>query len=134
MTLLQSIVPALGRAARLPSYQGSQSNEPRVKPAFNIREDDNAFEATVQLPGVAKDGLEITAEEGEIRIVGRRAWNPPSNWTTLYRETSRAPFELTLTHGNEVDTAKISAELKNGVLSVTLPKAEAAKPRKITVS
>src|SRR3954466_2796607 len=110
MTLLQSLVPTFGRATRVPSNQGSQSNEPRVKPVFNFREDDNAFEAIVQLPGVAKEGLEITAEEGEIQIVGRRAWSPPSNWTTLYRETSRAPFELTLTHGSEIDSAKISAE------------------------
>jgi len=134
MTLLQSLVPTFGRATRVPSNQGSQSNEPRVKPVFNLREDENAFEAIVQLPGVAKEGLEITAEEGEIQIVGRRAWSPPSNWTTLYRETSRAPFELTLTHGNEIDSAKISAELKNGLLYLTLPKAEAAKPRKIAVS
>jgi len=134
MTILQSLVPTFGRATRMPSNQNSSSNEPRVKPLFDLREDDNAFEAVVQLPGVAKEGLEITAEEGQIRIVGRRAWNPPADWTTLYRETSRAPYELTLSHGNEIDAAKITAELKNGVLSLSLPKAEAAKPRKIAVS
>jgi len=134
MTLLQSLVPSLGRAVRVPGAQNASSSEPRVKPVYHLREDENGFEAIVQLPGVAKEGLEITSEEGQIRIFGRRAWNPPSAWTTLYRETSRAPFELTLAHGAEIDATKISAELKNGLLHVTLPKAEAAKPRKISVS
>ena len=67
-------------------------------------------------------------------MVGRRAWNPPSDWTTLHRESSRTPFGLTLSHTGEIDATRIKAELKNGVLRLTLPKAEIAKPRKITVS
>lgn len=133
MTLLQSIVPNFGRVSREPSTPSAQANEPRVKPAFNLREDENAYEAVVQLPGVAKEGLEITAQEGEIKVVGRRVWTPPTGWTTLYRETARANYELNLAHGSEIDASKITAELKNGVLRLTLPKAEAAKPRKITV-
>jgi len=133
MTLLQSIVPNFGRVSREPSNSSAQTNEPRVKPVFNLHEDENAYEAVVQLPGVAKEGLEITAQEGEIKVVGRRVWTPPAGWTTLYRETARANYELNLTHGSEIDASKITAELKNGVLRLTLPKAEAAKPRKITV-
>lgn len=105
-----------------------------VKPAYEIRETPEAFGATVYLPGVAKDGLEITAEEGQIRIVGRRAWKQPEGWTTLHRESADAPFELVLTHENAVDNEKIAAELKDGVLRVSLPKHEAIKPRKIAVS
>lgn len=134
MTLLQSIVPALGRATRLESNAARQPSEPRVKPVFTLKEDTNSFQATVELPGVAKEGLEITAQEGDITVVGRRAWSPPADWTTLYRETPRAHYELNLRHGSEVDASKINAELKNGVLRINLPKADAAKPRKITVS
>jgi HSP20 family molecular chaperone IbpA len=78
--------------------------------------------------------LEITAQDGQLTIVGRRAWAPPADWTSLYRETTRANFELILTHGGDVDLDKISAELKDGILQLHLPKAEAAKPRKITIS
>jgi HSP20 family protein len=105
-----------------------------VKPHYEIKETPEAFGATVYLPGVAKDGLEITAEEGQIRIVGRRAWKQPEGWTALHRESVDAAFELLLGHENAIDTDKIAAELRDGVLRVSLPKHEAIKPRKIAVN
>ena len=134
MTLLRSLIPSLGQATRIAKGQPTQSAEARIKPAFNVREDEHGYDVTVQLPGVAKDGLEITAQAGELTIVGRRAWNPPAEWTVLYRETPRADFELTLTHEGDVDPDKTTAELKEGVLHLLLPKAEAAKPRKIAIT
>jgi HSP20 family molecular chaperone IbpA len=134
MTLLSSLVPNLGCVTKLSANKPAEDNVPRVKPAYEVAEDAHGYTVTVQLPGVAKDGLEITAQEGEVQIVGRRAWTPPSDWTVLYRETPRANFGLALAHGNDVDTDKISAELKDGILRLTLPKAEAAKPRKIIIS
>ena len=134
MTLLRSIIPSLGQATRIAKGQPAQSAESRVKPAFNVREDEHGYDVTVQLPGVAKDGLEITAQGDELTIVGRRAWNPPAEWTVLYRETPRADFELTLTHEGDVDPDKSTAELKDGILLLTLPKAEAAKPRRIAIN
>jgi HSP20 family molecular chaperone IbpA len=105
-----------------------------VKPRYEVKETDDAFGVTVYLPGVTKDTLELTAEAGEFRVVGRRAWSQPEGWTTLYRESANAPFELTLAHDNAIDADKIAAELRDGVLRASLPKAEALKPRKITVS
>lgn len=133
MTLLRSIIPGFGQAACATSAP-DQSVEARIKPAFKVREDTHGYNITVQLPGVAKDGLEITAQESELTITGRRAWTAPTEWTALYRETPRANFELKLSHEGDVDAGKISAELRDGILQLTLPKAEAAKPRKITVS
>lgn len=134
MTRLHSLIPTLGKATRIAKGQPTQSTEARIKPAFNVREDEHGYDVTVQLPGVGKDGLEITAQADELTIVGRRGWNPPADWTVLYRETPRADFELTLKHEGDVDPDKSTAELKEGVLRLTLPKVEAAKPRKITVS
>ena len=107
---------------------------PTVKPLYEVKETDEAYGLTVYLPGVSKENLEITAEAGEFRIVGRRAWQQPEGWTALYRESADAPFALALSHDNALDIDAIAAELRDGVLRVSLPKAEALKPRKITVS
>jgi HSP20 family molecular chaperone IbpA len=133
MSLLNNIIPSLSRTPATRDDQRPADLAHTVKPAFEIKETPDAFGATVHLPGVARDGLEITAEEGQVRIVGRRAWKQPEGWTTLYRESADAPFELVLTHDNLVNLDAIAAELRDGVLRVSLPKHEALKPRKIAV-
>jgi HSP20 family molecular chaperone IbpA len=105
-----------------------------VKPTYEVQETPEAFGLTVYLPGVAKDGLELTAEENQVRIVGRRQWKQPEGWASLYRETGNATFELVLTHDNAIDADKITAELRDGILHASLPKQEAVKPRKIAVN
>jgi HSP20 family molecular chaperone IbpA len=132
MTLLRSIIPGVAR--RFTPTPSNAPSDARVRPAYDVREDEHAYDVTVQLPGVAKAGLEITAQDNQVTIVGRRVWTQPEGWTALHRETPRANFELVLTHEGEVDADKIGAELKAGVLRLTLPKAEAVKPRKITVN
>lgn len=134
MSLINSLIPNLGRNLARSERPGETQLEPTLKPLYEIKETEEAYGVTVYLPGVAKDGLEITAEAGELRIVGRRAWKQPEGWTPLYRESTDAPFELVLTHDNAIDADKVAAELRDGVLRVSLPKAEALKPRKITVS
>jgi HSP20 family molecular chaperone IbpA len=134
MSLLNTLIPSISRT---PSTQGQNRPadlEQTVKPLFEIKETPEAYGATVYLPGVTKEGLEITAEDSQIRIVGRRAWKQPEGWTALHRESVDLPFELVLGHDNAVDTDKIAAELRDGVLRVSLPKHEAIKPRKIAVS
>ena len=132
MSLLSTLVPSLAR-------QPARSERPAeladsIKPLYDIKETPEAFGVTVYLPGVNKDGVDLTTEEGQIRIVGRRAWTQPEGWTSLYRESMDAPFELVLTHDNAIDLDKVGAELRDGVLRVSLPKHEAIKPRKIAVS
>ena len=105
-----------------------------VKPFFTVDETPEAWGLTVQLPGVTKENLDFTAENERIAITGRRTWQLPAGWTTLYRESVDVPFKLVLEHSNTVDVAKIAAELKDGILRVSLPKVEAVKPRKIVIS
>jgi HSP20 family protein len=135
MSLINTLIPSFNRApARRHGRASSVDIGPSVKPAYEIRETDEAFGVTVHLPGVAKDGLELTAEEGVFRVVGRRTWKRPEAWTILYRETSDVPYELVLQHENVIDVDKIHAELSDGILRISLPKSEAIKPRKIAVS
>lgn len=136
MTLLNTLIPSLARtpANSTADSQGTADLGRTVKPAYEIKETPEAFGVTVYLPGVTKEGLELTAEDGQVRIVGRRAWKQPQGWTSVYRESSDAAFELALTHDNAVEVDKVAAELRDGVLRISLPKHEAIKPRKIAVS
>jgi HSP20 family molecular chaperone IbpA len=134
MSLLNTIVPSLSRSPAERNENRASDLDRAVKPLYEIKETQDAFGAIVYLPGVAKDGLEITAEEGHLRIVGRRAWKQPEGWTALHRESADAPFELVLSHDNAIDLDKVAAELRDGVLRVSLPKHEATKPRKIAVN
>lgn len=131
MSLFTNLIPTLNRTADRP-----QSDAPvaTVKPAYDVQETADGYSLTVRLPGVTKAGLELTAEDGRFTIRGTRAWQPPEGWSSLHRETADAAYTLTLTHDQGIDADKISAELKDGVLHVTLPKTEAVKPRKIAVA
>lgn len=129
MSFLTSLVPSLNRA---PSDKLSDS-APTIRPYHEIKETDDAWGVIVHLPGVTKSDLTITDENGAITIRGERNWKQPSGWTALYRESSDLAYELVLQHENAVDGDKIHAELKDGVLRVSLPKSEARKPRKIAI-
>ncbi len=134
MSLIQNLVPTFTRAPARGSGQRNPSAEPTVRPLYEVKETEEAWGLQVDLPGVAREGLEFTAEEGLITIRGTRGWKVPAGWTMLYRESADAPYELVLQHDHSVDVEKIHAELKDGVLRVSLPKAEAVKPRKIAVT
>lgn len=134
MSLFTNLIPSLSRTPAPANRETDTARLPHaVKPVYEIKETQDAFGATVYLPGVAKDGLELTVEDGQVRIVANRAWKQPEGWTALYREVSNAPFELVLTHDNAIDAEKVAAELRDGVLRVSLPKVEALKPRKIAI-
>jgi len=134
MSLLNTLIPSLTRTPDVRDQNRPADLNYTVKPVYEIKETPEAFGLTVFLPGVTKDGLEITAEEGQFRIVGRRAWKQPEGWTALHRESANAPFELVLSHDNAIDADKVAAELRDGVLRASLPKHEALKPRKIAVN
>jgi len=134
MTLLNTLIPSLGRQPATTTAEGTPDLVQTVKPAYEITETPDAYGVTVFLPGVSKEGLELTAEEGQFRVVGRRAWKQPEGWTAIYRESADAPYELVLTHDNAIAADKIAAGLRDGVLRVSLPKHEALKPRKIAVT
>jgi HSP20 family molecular chaperone IbpA len=130
MSFLNKIIPSLGNAGEC---AGGGSCATR-RPSFQVNETPGAYDLTVYLPGVSKEGLEITDEGGELRITGKRASALPEGLAVLHRETSEAPYALVLDHDDTVDSGKIEAELRDGVLRVSFAKAESAKPRKISVN
>jgi HSP20 family protein len=119
----------------IPNHNGSRTGAtPERRPRHQIREDEAGYNLTVDLPGVTKDALEITDENGELTITGKSTTKLPEGLSVLHRESSDAAFRLVIAHDHTIDAAKIGAELKDGVLRLTLAKAESAKPRKVAVS
>ena len=113
---------------------GNGLNRPQfLTPAANVRDDKDGFVLEAELPGVPKDGLELTVENGELVIVGRRA-ALQSNGKPVYRESRRLDYRRAFELDPSIDTTKITAKLDQGVLTLHLPKTEAVKPRKIAVT
>ena len=104
-----------------------------LTPLANILETKDGYVLEAEMPGVNKDGLDITVENGELTIVGRRAATPPRG-REVYRESRAFDYRRTFELDPSIDTAKVAAHIDQGVLTLTLPKAESVKPRKITVN
>jgi HSP20 family protein len=103
-----------------------------ITPLVDVESKENAYIIRAEMPGVDKSNLEITVDKGELAIVGRRHIEPPAG-EPVYLEIRQADFRRVYELDPAVDTTKITAHIDQGVLTLTLPKAEAVKPRKITV-
>jgi HSP20 family protein len=101
-------------------------------PASQVIENDGKVVVRIEMPGVAKSDLEIRAEGQELSVSGRRQ-EAATDGTWLLRERLRGDFQKTFSVDGSIDLDKIEAELANGVLTLTLPMKEAAKPRTIDI-
>jgi HSP20 family protein len=104
-----------------------------VTPLANIVETKDGYVLQAEMPGVSRDGLEVTVENGDLTILGRRK-NYESPGVLLYGESRGADFRRTFEIDPSIDAAGISAKIEQGILTLLLPKAEAVKPRKISVT
>ena len=105
-----------------------------VTPRYNVRENADAYVLTASVPGVDRSSLETTLDGETLTITGRRTFTVPADWTPVHREIPQADFRLVLEVDRRFNRDGIKAELTQGVLTLTLPKAEAVKPRKIEIA
>ena len=110
-----------------------RQTEPFVAPTASVLEDGDGYLLQVEMPGVNKEGLEISTEGNELTIIGRRSL-PTIDGALLHHESRRESFRRTFEIDSSIDVNKINAKIEQGLLTVALPKAEHVKPRKITVS
>jgi len=108
-------------------------NEQFVAPPASIVEAGDGHTLEVEMPGVNKEGLEISIENNELTILGRRSLTAVEG-TLIHRESRPENYRRMFELDPSIDTNKISAKIDQGVVTLTLPKAEHIKPRKITVS
>jgi HSP20 family protein len=102
-----------------------------ITPEVNIVETKEGYVLEAEMPGVTKDGLDISLEDNVLTLVGRRTPGPVG--TSLYRESQTADFRRVFELDPSIEGEKINARIEQGILTLTLPKAEKVKPRKITV-
>ena len=122
MNTIQETKPAVERAVR----------QEYVTPEVNIFENKDGYVLEAEMPGVNKEGLEITLEGNELTIVGRRhAEAAPGE--ALFRESPARDYRRLFELDPAIDTSKVSAKIEQGMLTLTLPKSEKVKPWKIKV-
>ena len=109
-----------------------QSNRRYFVPAADILETQDAVVLTLDMPGVSKENVDLTADKGTLTITGTA--DPEESGTAVYRETHIGDYRRQFSLPEDMDTDRISAVMKNGVLTVTLRKPEEVKPRKIQIA
>jgi len=129
--MAEKTVATNGQNQNAPSREGTRSQERYVTPPVDIYETAGGLVVKADLPGVEKENLDLQVENNLLTIRGK-----PTHTTAgeaIYREYELVNFFRQFELNEKVDQTKISAELKHGVLTLQLPKAEEAKPRKIQV-
>lgn len=111
----------------------NRQQEQFIAPMASVSEDGNGYTLQVEMPGVNKEGLEISVENNELTLTGRRSL-PAVEGTIVHRESRPENFRRAFELDPSIDASKISAKIDQGIVTLTLPKAEEVKPRKIAVS
>ena len=102
-------------------------------PPTDIFETEGALTLVMEMPGVDKKDLTVTLEDNVLRVEGRIDFSKYEGLEPLYAEYNVGHYARSFTLGDRVDREKISAQLGEGILTLILEKAEAAKPRRITI-
>jgi HSP20 family protein len=129
--------PTFGRLTSLQEELDRLFESPMTgwAPALDVQEDKDNFSIRVELPGMKREDIEVTLQDGALVITGERKEEKVTHETTVHRqERYYGKFSRALTLPAAVAGDKVKAQYKDGILTVTLPKAEEAKPKAITVS
>ncbi len=103
------------------------------RPLTDILETDQGVSLMLEMPGVAVDDVDITLEQRVLMIHGKMHPSAPEKLELTYAEYGEGDFERAFALSEDFDPDKIEAEMQAGVLTVTLPRTEAVKPKKVNV-
>jgi HSP20 family protein len=118
----------------LKTPQGSAARERTVAPAVDIFEDAGGITLLADMPGVSKDRLDVRLDGDTLAIEGRVGLNAHADLRVLWAEVGVPQFRRTFTLSRELDASRIEANLKDGVLTLRVPKQAHAQPRRIAVT
>ena len=103
-------------------------------PATDILEDEQSLTVVMEMPGVSKEAVDINLQDRVLTVEGRIDFSKYEQLQPVYTEYNIGNFSRSFSLSNSIDQDRIQADMKDGVLTLTLPKAEGAKPRKIAVT
>lgn len=112
---------------------GSQTAQRMIKPSYRVEDIGEAYVVHIAMPGVSKNGVDVVHEHDNLIITGTRTVLPPPNWKMISRESRGEGYRLRLQLNVEVVPDRITAKTEDGILTLTLPKEEAVKPRSIRI-
>jgi HSP20 family protein len=136
MRLIQCEKPSLGRLTNLQDELDRLFGTQAVwAPVLDVQEDKDNYIFRAELPGLKREDIEVSLQDDTLVISGERKVEKVEEGVEVHRqERYYGKFQRALTLPEPVAADKVKAEYKDGVLTVTLPKTEAAKPKKIDVS
>jgi HSP20 family molecular chaperone IbpA len=102
-------------------------------PTTDIYETDAELTMLLEMPGVDRDNIEISIENGVLTVEGKINFDKYEGLQPIYSEYNIGPYRRTFRISNRIDQEKIGAEIRDGVVTLRLPKAEEAQPRRIEV-
>jgi len=114
--------------------QGRDDDQMRLAPLSDVVENKDDYMVSVELPGMKKEDVKISLRNNSLTVSGEKKKEFESKDETYHRvERAFGAFNRTFVIPSEVDSSKIKAEFKDGILTVQLPKVEAAKPKEIPI-
>lgn len=113
--------------------RGLQQVEQFVQPRASVYEQQDTVVLELEIPGVSRDKVDVTVERDELTVTAWRTQEDNSKMEVLHRERIPLHYRRSFVVSDKIDTGRISASCVDGVLRLTLPKSEGAKPRKIAI-
>ena len=121
------------REAETPAATAGTQDIPVFSPRVDVSETTEAVILVADMPGVDETSVSVDLDKNVLTVAGRFGLHTPEGYTLMYQEYGSGNYERSFTLGNEIDRSGIEAKVKDGVLRLTLPKAQEAQPRRITV-
>lgn len=115
--------------------EGAERTRPRrvFVPRASIYEAGDEITILMDMPGVKAENIDITMEKNELKVNGTVSYDTPEGYSLVYREYSIGDYERSFVLPRDIDREKVNATIKDGVLKLTLTRAEEFKSRKINV-
>jgi HSP20 family molecular chaperone IbpA len=120
-------------ASDVATARADTANQPHVVPPVDVFENESSITLLADLPGVQRDQLHVRVDGDNLVLEATAATAGPDNLQLVYGEAQIPTYRRQFTLSRELDASRIEAQLRDGVLRLTIPKAEEARPRRVQV-